>query len=185
MYPQWTKFRRPFLLLMLAVMTAPFSSLAASRSNGSARQAIAAKPQGLRYEDYPAGKALAGKPAPVKLTTPKARKYRTELREGAAKGPNFAGHYAVVSWGCGSSCVQFAIVDSATGDVFFPSFYVAVGVSSDEDADHTPEPVQYKLESKLLVVTGNLNEAENGGIYYYKWDNNRLTLVKQSPLPKQ
>jgi len=118
------------------------------------------------------------------LLTRKARSFRTELREQAASGPDFAGHYKIASWGCGASCVQFAIIDSLTGDVYFPSFSVAVGVGSTKDYEHIPQPLQYKPDSKLLMVTGNLNESEKGGVYYYKWDNNRLMLVKQTPLPK-
>ncbi|HKV41132.1 MAG TPA: hypothetical protein VJX67_18135 [Blastocatellia bacterium] len=133
--------------------------------------------QSPRFEDFPAGKPFAGKPVALKLTTRNARKYRTVLREGAAAGPNFAGHYAIVTWGCGSSCVQFAVVDEITGDVYFPSFYVAASVGSDQDSEHLPEPLQFKLNSKLLVVTGNLNEAEKGGVYNYKWEGNRLVPI--------
>jgi hypothetical protein len=39
------------------------------------------------------------------------------MREGA----NFAGHYAIVRWGCGTECVAYIIGDIATGRVFdFP-----------------------------------------------------------------
>ncbi|MGH9762777.1 MAG: hypothetical protein ACREDR_43305 [Blastocatellia bacterium] len=172
-------------VLVLIVSAAQLHSGSTARMTRSISQAQVTRPQGIRYEDFPAGKPFAGKPATVKLTTKKARMKRTVLREGAAGGPNFAGHYIVVNWGCGASCVQFAIVDAITGSVYFPSFYVAAGVGSDQDYEHTPEPLQFKLDSKLLMVTGNLNEAEKGGVYYYKWDNNRLTLIKQSELPKQ
>ena len=172
-------------VLVLIVSAAQLHGWSAARVTRSVTQAQVTQPQGIRYEDFPAGKAFAGKPAAVKLITKKARMNRTVLREGAAGGPNFGGHYTVVTWGCGSSCVQFAIVDAISGNVYFPSFYVAVGVGSDQDYEHIPEPLQYKLDSKLLMVTGNLNEAEKGGVYYYKWDNSRLTLIKQSELPKQ
>ena len=32
-----------------------------------------------------------------------------------SKGPNFAGHYFVVNWGCGSGCLMLVIVDAMTG----------------------------------------------------------------------
>jgi hypothetical protein len=44
--------------------------------------------------------------------------YRTRLRDGAKKGPNFADHFTLVAWGCGSSCQEWAIVDARTGQVF-------------------------------------------------------------------
>src|ERR1035438_1603912 len=39
------------------------------------------------------------------------------MREGAAMGPNFAGHYTIVTWGCGSSCVSAVVVNANTGAV--------------------------------------------------------------------
>jgi hypothetical protein len=44
--------------------------------------------------------------------------YQTRLREGAKKGPNFAGYFTLVSWGCGSSCQEWAVIDARTGRVF-------------------------------------------------------------------
>ena len=176
----------PRFSIILFVVTAGLviTAGAVTSATSTARpQAMVTQPVGIRYEDFPAGKPFAGKSAPVKLTTRRARMFRTELREQASKGPDFAGHYTIAAWGCGASCVQFAIVDNMTGSVYFPSFYVAIGVGSTEDYEHIPEPLQYKLESKLLMVTGNLNEAEKGGVYYYKWDNNRLNLVKHDDLP--
>ena len=46
-----------------------------------------------------------------------ARRLRTMLRIGAASGPNFAGHYTPVTWGCGVACQEFAIVDAKSGRV--------------------------------------------------------------------
>lgn len=47
--------------------------------------------------------------------------YRTRITNEMRSGPNFAGHYAIVEIGCGTSC-RFAFVgDVATGQVFgFP-----------------------------------------------------------------
>src|SRR5438105_1150903 len=33
----------------------------------------------------------------------------------APDGPNFAGHYTVVTWGCGTECQMHAILDGRTG----------------------------------------------------------------------
>ena len=35
----------------------------------------------------------------------------------------------VISWGCGTSCIQFAIVDGLTGKVFFPTEFQSVSGS--------------------------------------------------------
>lgn len=63
-----------------------------------------------------------------------ARRYRTVLLKGAAEGANFAGHYSIVGWGCGTSCVQFAVVDLESGQVIFPDdFSVISGVNLEAD----------------------------------------------------
>ena len=69
-------------------------------------------PQSYPFARYPAQGLYKGGPVPPKLTSPTQHQFRTVLRKGAQKGPNFAGHYTVVEWGCGSNCVVFAVVDS-------------------------------------------------------------------------
>jgi hypothetical protein len=56
--------------------------------------------------------------APDPSTNPMARRYRTAIEQGVRKGVNFAGHYVLVSWGCGTSCQQSAVVDAITGRVY-------------------------------------------------------------------
>jgi hypothetical protein len=50
-------------------------------------------------------------------SNPTPRMYRTVLRREIALGPNFAGHYRVAVWGCGSSCSMIAVVNLNTGRV--------------------------------------------------------------------
>jgi hypothetical protein len=72
-----------------------------------------------QFEDFPISAIRKEVPAPVDLRSHReASVYRTRLREGARKGPNFAGHYTVVSWGCGSNCESSMIVDTLTGRVY-------------------------------------------------------------------
>src|SRR5271156_6059504 len=74
-----------------------------------------------RFQDFAVTNVFKGKPAAVDLSTnSQARLYRTQLRRQAADGPDFAGHYKIAIWGCGSSCAAFSIVDSQTGRVYFP-----------------------------------------------------------------
>ena len=152
---------------------------------GQASQATGQKGGGKTpdFADFPAGGRYEGKPAPVKVLTQQAKKYRSMLRDSVKDGVNFAGHYIVGQWGCGGGCVQFAIIDAKTGDVFFPAFSVSVVAGAEEKMDEIPEPLQFKPDSKLLIVTGARNE-KGGGVYYYKWDNNRLILVSSKALAK-
>ena len=77
--------------------------------------------QSPQFRDFAVTNLFRGKPVDVDLAShPEAPHYRTQLRRQAAQGPDFAGHYRIATWGCGSSCAAFAIVDSESGRVYFP-----------------------------------------------------------------
>ena len=59
-----------------------------------------------------------------KLETAKAGQFRTAISKGAKARANFAGHFALVSWGCGS----YVVVDSQSGRVYEPSELVNVEI---------------------------------------------------------
>jgi hypothetical protein len=128
------------------------------------------------FADYPAKGKLTGKPAKAKIRTKEARMYRTAITEGAKEGPNFAGHFTIVQWGCGTGCLGFAIVDANTGNVFTPPFYVGFGYDLDTTL-RDRELLEYRLGSRLLIVTGMTNEKDQGQ-YFYEWDGKRLKLVR-------
>jgi hypothetical protein len=72
------------------------------------------------FYQYPIGKdeSFDGSPATVDLTSyPDAKRFRTKLNEGSRIGPNFAGHYTVVTIGCGTSCQENWIIDARTGKI--------------------------------------------------------------------
>jgi len=107
-----------------------------------------------------------------------AKRYRTVLREGAAGGPNFAGHYAVVSWGCGASCNDMAIVDTRSGKVTFDkrirdNYSGHVGVFNFESS---------RINSRLLVIAGMPQEDEaRDGVTYFEWTGSSLKLIRFVP----
>jgi hypothetical protein len=93
-----------------------------------------------QFSDFPAGAVFHGTPAAVDLSSARgARSFRTVLRSGAAKGPNFAGHYAVVTWGCGTACERFALVDVRTGKVWMSPMELARGAA-------------YHIDSTLFIA---------------------------------
>ncbi len=72
-----------------------------------------------QFEDYPAPEEFRGQAASVDLSShPNARTFRTRLREGTKQGANFAGHYALVWWGCGNECQEALVIDLRTGKVY-------------------------------------------------------------------
>jgi len=75
----------------------------------------------IAYDQYTVKEVFAGKPATPNLSTHKeASRYRTVLRNQSKRGPNFAGHYTIVTIGCGTSCAGIAVIDAQTGYVYFP-----------------------------------------------------------------
>ena len=125
-----------------------------------------------RFEDFRVIHIFKSAPARVDLSSnPTAREYRTRLREGAKKGPNFGGHYTVIDWGCGSNCQSIAIVDAVTGKVY--------------DATGTERGADFKLNSSLMIADPAPPEAPgypddpvaNLPIRYYAWKDNKLQLI--------
>lgn len=78
-------------------------------------------------------------PQPVDFSSYKgAKTYQTRLREGAKAGPNFAGHYTVVSFGCGTQCQDNWVIDEQTGKII-DRFESVIGS-------------KYELDSTLLII---------------------------------
>jgi hypothetical protein len=122
-----------------------------------------------------------------------ARMYRTLLRQQVAKGPNFAGHYRVAVWGCGTSCANFAIVNLKTGRViqledFYATSTVYFGLDNQavfHDSQSEDEAFGFRKDSKLLVILGDLNEDESReGAFYFVLDDQRLRLIHSTPVKK-
>ena len=85
--------------------------------------ALNKKPSSSSFDDYPTQSVYNGT---IKLPSfdgrdKWARMYRTAIREGMKKGPNFSGHYSFIKIGCGTGCSFGYIADVKTGKVFsFP-----------------------------------------------------------------
>ena len=135
--------------------------------------AFAATPP--QFKDYPVTETFQGPNAPIKLS-PDARNFKTRLQDAAKQKPNFAGHYIVTYWGCGTGCRDTWIVDAKTGKASSLPFTIVSFPGDDPKA----EALQYQVDSKLLIIRGHLNEAEKGGTYYYKWENDKLVPIQSN-----
>ena len=143
---------------------------------------IAQEKRWPRFEDYSLKNHYVGQPAPAKINSSRARLFRTAIRTGAKDGPNFAGHYTIIRWGCGSDCRQFAIVDARTGAVYFPHALTQIdsGPWVGDEPLAFEETMQFNKRSQLLIAVGRryVGEHDRGvGKYYYVWRNNRLKLI--------
>ena len=131
-----------------------------------------------RFEDYPAREIYKGPPAPVRLDSRMARMFRTRLREDSRRGPNFAGRYTVVIWGCGSGCAQMGVVDARTGRVYFPPVEYMDIIDMEDEAERSR---WFRLDSRLLRITQNYYDGRGGyAAYYYLFDNNRFRLLRKA-----
>ncbi len=128
-----------------------------------------------RWEDFPATASFTGTPAPVDLgSRPWAREFRTALRVGAAAGPNFAGAYTLVLWGCGTQCQRWAVVDARTGRVHGHPFDAELGVD-------------FRRDSRLVAVNP-LRPDETPSPWrpapaYFAWDGREMVRVPLPPPP--
>lgn len=75
-------------------------------------------------------------------TLTQASLFRTAINEQVAEGPNFAGHYRVVSWGCGTECLGYAVVDVVDGNIVEYVPYMEFQASTGLD---------YTIDDSLLV----------------------------------
>lgn len=105
---------------------------------------------------YPAISMHVTTPAKPVLKSKISRLYRTRINEGAKAGPNFAGHYTVVRWGCGAGAFMFFVVDAVNGAVYEPPELCIALAGGDEEAlsgfdNRNPG---FSLTSKLLLTVG-------------------------------
>jgi len=134
------------------------------------------------FADFPVKTIFKGKPAAPNLSTPNARRFRTQLRLQAPLGPDFAGHFKLARWGCGAGCVSVAVIDSITGDVYFAPFTFQDGHRALEDG-HEPtchHASDFNLDSELFIVEGDI--ADKVGTHYYRWHDNKFTPVYYEPV---
>jgi len=145
----------------------------------SSAAASASENTGLpRFEDYATTDTFRGSVAPVRIETARyGRMFRTRLRAGARGGPNFAGAFTVVQWGCGSSCLIVSIVDARRGLL-------------SEQTLRTTNGVQYRGNSRLIIAdpvnAGDppLSEcAACGTPAAYVWTGRRFEPVGRGPHP--
>ena len=105
---------------------------------------------------YPAIPVNVATPAKPVIKSRLARIYKTRINEGAKVGPNFAGHYTIVRWGCGAGAFMFFVVDAINGAVYEPPELCIALAGGEEDAlpgfgNYNPS---FSLNSKLLLTVG-------------------------------
>ena len=147
-------------------------------ASAQTRKAQGAQRPAPRFEDYPVREVYRGPVSPVRIDSRQARMFRTRLREGARGGPNFAGRYTVVIWGCGTGCAQMGVVDAATGRVYFPPVEYMDIPDMENEAGRSQ---WFRLDSRLLRVTQNYYDGAGGyAAYYYLFERGRFRLLRKA-----
>ncbi len=153
----------PFqLVLLLAIALVLLSNSVFARTNEP------------HFKDYPAGEIYTGKTTPIILSS-RDKMFRTRLRW-AAKNvkPNFAGHYILTTWGCGAECLMGAVIDAKTGKVYWWDFSICCW-----DFDTVDEPINFRLDSKLIIFSGTRNEKEHdNGAHFYKFEKGHFVHIR-------
>ena len=138
-----------------------------------------------KFSDYPDHHIYRGRPANP-IITGKWRMFRTMIRLGADSDVEFAGHYTIPRWGCGSDCNGFVVVDSITGKVY-DGFGVA-GLPFKWLEGHGGEYVdrmEFKKESRLLKINACPNERDCGLYDFEMIEGKGLKLVRKELLPDE
>jgi len=142
--------------------------------------APAAYAQVPQFSDYPAH-PYSGPAAPLILASKMDINFRTRLLE-AARGPvNFAGVYSLATFGCGTECVMGAAVNLRTGRVVWLPSTICCWPA---DADAKFQPVAFRADSTLLVLSGLRDEKEGDqGAHFYRIDGDRFVFIRDIPHP--
>ncbi|HEY3837285.1 MAG TPA: hypothetical protein VGL72_11970 [Bryobacteraceae bacterium] len=135
------------------------------------------------FDQFRVAVKFTGKPADPVLRTRTHQEFRTAIREAAAKGLNFAGHYTIAGWGCGAGCVSMVVVDNSTGRVLDAPFSV-LAFDVGRSYEGGEEQLEHRPDSSLLIARG-CPEEKNCGTYYYEWSANRFKLLRKTPAPEK
>jgi hypothetical protein len=165
----------------LALSASLWASAASAADVPSRSCDPAAPPQ---YADFAvAPEAVDLRPA-LKLDSAFSREYRTRLREGLRDLPiNFAGHYVMVTFGCGSTCLYGGMVDARTGEATALPFLVDSFGSDKVDIE---DPLLFRADSRLVVILGKLRDEDDiPRQYFYEWTGEALTPLCHAPVTEE
>jgi len=155
-----------------------------------------------QFGDYQTQDTFKGRLVVPLFNRPAEREYRTKIRQGVINGwgvteaaaedsrpgPNFAGHYLIIKWPCGSPCMMAAIVDATTGRIFPPPFHGAgdgyfwVPALWSFPAEGPPI-LDYRINSRLLIAEICEHPDERFGTYYFVMEDSGLRLIRTALRP--
>lgn len=178
----------PLLSIIVSALTLAMSTSAqpqssrASETTASEKNTYDAK-HPPKFEDFPIAEKWNQERATVKLSTGSERMFRTQLTNAAKEPPNFAGHYRIAYWGCGSFCSAGALVDLQTGDSFPLPLAKTNGTGWEKwimcTASFEGTGHEFHIDSRLMLVRCGMNFSVSlkknvPDVYYFVWERNRF-----------
>lgn len=171
---------------LAAALAAPLPAQAPGQGSAACFMRIGRIADAPRFEDYPAPRQRVTRAAGPLLATPEARRYRSVLGMGAARGPNFAGAFTIARWGCGATCTDFAIIDARSGRVFFPAGLrpIAGAYVGDDPAtgESLYDSLRFRPDSRLIVLVGApQRDGRREGATWLEWTGTALRPLRFIP----
>ena len=125
-----------------------------------------------RFADYPVKEIYKGPRAEPKFPAGMDEEERLRFDDAhSADDPvDAAGHYVSVVWSCGAACVSSGFVDARTGAVILLPWTVSGWRQVRDDF----KPVDTRANSRLVILSGALNEDGVNGRHYYVLEDGRL-----------
>jgi len=98
--------------------------------------------------------------APDFKSNPEAKMFVTRITEECEQGVNFAGHYTLIYWGCGTSCQYGVVVNRKTGEIF-NGYQSSLGS-------------EFKKDSKRIIINSDMIEENTLYIPLYQLEKFKL-----------
>ncbi len=130
-----------------------------------------------QFSDYPAP-VFKGKNVAMQLNE-NTKNYRTRFGYLKNEKPNFAGHYVIDFFGCGTSCIigiAFNVRNGATQ--FLPSGALTACY---KEASFTDYEIYYRANSRLFITSGGYDNEEGCSTKYFIEQNGQFKLIKTQP----
>jgi hypothetical protein len=125
-----------------------------------------------RFEDYATAQSFRGSTSRLTFST-NTERYRGQFAAAAGQSPNFAGHFILTHWGCGTNCQMGGVIDARTGQTTLIPFTVCCSVDSGQDV----QMMDFRPNSRLIIFNGLLDEKEKGGRrHVYTFENGDFIL---------
>jgi len=144
------------------------------------------EPKSPRFEDFATTEKWTGKTAKVIVNSPHVRMFRTQFRLAALQPPNFAGHYRITIWGCGTVCFEGGMVNLATGKVMeLPTSLRGKGWEYWMvcHSAFQPSGIESRADSRLLIVRCADVIGKEGGSHmrtsYFVYENESFKKISE------